>query len=93
MDIDTQTSNAYTDALKTIEQLSREEQVDILFHLLRTILPEARGTNTESPSAVISHPRERTLNRALGLLATNRPAPSDEEVEQWLEEHRQEKYG
>jgi len=34
-----------------------------------------------------------TLSRALGLLATDQPAPTDEEVEQWLDEHRMEKYG
>jgi hypothetical protein len=34
-----------------------------------------------------------TLSLALGLLATDKPAPTDEEIEQWLEEHRMEKYG
>jgi len=33
-----------------------------------------------------------TLSRALGLLEADQPAPSDEEVEQWLDEHRMEKY-
>ncbi len=43
----------------------------------------------------IQPPRERrpTLNEALGLLATDGPAPTDEEVKQWLDEHRMEKYG
>lgn len=34
-----------------------------------------------------------TLSRALGLLATDQPAPTDEEIKQWLDEHRMEKYG
>jgi hypothetical protein len=34
-----------------------------------------------------------TLGRALGLLATDQPAPTDEEIEQWLDERRMEKYG
>jgi hypothetical protein len=34
-----------------------------------------------------------TLSRALGLLATDQPPPTDEEIEQWLDEHRMEKYG
>lgn len=33
-----------------------------------------------------------TLERARGLLSTDRPAPTDEEVERMLEEHRMEKY-
>ena len=33
------------------------------------------------------------LSLALGLLATGQPAPTDEEIAQWLEEHRLEKYG
>jgi hypothetical protein len=38
-------------------------------------------------------PRRNTLERALGLLANERPAPSDEEIQQRLDEHRVEKYG
>lgn len=37
-------------------------------------------------------PQRDTLEKALGLLATERPAPSDEEIERWLDEHRMEKY-
>src|SRR5262249_15897864 len=39
-----------------------------------------------------ARPARDTLNRALGLLEADQPAPSDEEVEQWLDEHRMEKY-
>ncbi len=28
-----------------------------------------------------------------GLLRTDRPAPNDETVKQWIDEHRMEKYG
>ena len=39
-------------------------------------------------------PRKRnTLQKALGMLAANQPAPSDADIEQWLHEHRTEKYG
>ncbi len=37
--------------------------------------------------------KKQTLSQALGLLATSAPPPSEEEVKQWLEEHRTEKYG
>lgn len=39
------------------------------------------------------HLRPQTLSQALGLLATDQPAPTDAEVEQWLAEVRLEKYG
>lgn len=38
-------------------------------------------------------PRERTLEQALRLVPLDRPAPTDEEARQWLDEHRTEKYG
>ena len=38
------------------------------------------------------HPRPRTLSQALGLLATDQPAPTDADVEKWLTEARLEKY-
>jgi hypothetical protein len=40
-------------------------------------------------------PRKNTADQALGLLRhyTHEPPPTDEEVEQWLEERRMQKYG
>jgi hypothetical protein len=34
-----------------------------------------------------------TLSKVLGIASTDQPPPTDEEVEQWLDEHRMEKYG
>jgi Arc/MetJ-type ribon-helix-helix transcriptional regulator len=36
---------------------------------------------------------QATVSTASGLLATNQPAPNDEEITRWLAEHRSEKYG
>jgi hypothetical protein len=49
----------------------------------------------ESMSTEISRkPRKRkTLHKALGLLATNAPPPTDEDIQQMLDEYRMEKYG
>ena len=44
-------------------------------------------------SVLPSQPRHKTLQEALGLLAKGGPAPSDAEIQQWLDEHRIEKYG
>jgi hypothetical protein len=40
----------------------------------------------------ISQPKQATRPRASGLLATDQPVPTDEEVQQWIEKHRWEKY-
>jgi hypothetical protein len=37
--------------------------------------------------------RKKTLGLALGLANNGGPAPSDEEVQRWLDEHREAKYG
>jgi hypothetical protein len=49
--------------------------------------------NTLAEETSSSRPRRETLGKALGLLATDKPAPSDSEIEQWLDERRVEKYG
>ena len=57
------------------------------FSLVQDIL------NSLAPNLAPSPPRTKsTLQEALGLLATDRPAPSDAEVQQWLEERRMGKY-
>jgi hypothetical protein len=90
----------YDSILRAVEELPRAEQIDILFHLLNTLLPEGGvgGSRTEALGRVperhvTRRARKQSLQRALGLLATDKPAPTDAEVEQWLEEYRQEKYG
>ena len=41
-----------------------------------------------SPRVEPPRQRRRTVDRALGLLATDQLAPTDEEVKWWLDEHR-----
>ena len=48
---------------------------------------------TLAPEVESSRAKRNTLEKAVGLLATNQSAPSDAEVQQWLDEHRIEKYG
>lgn len=48
--------------------------------VLKTLEPEARPR------------KKQTLSQALGLLETSAPPPTDEEIKQWLEEHRAEKF-
>jgi hypothetical protein len=67
---------------ETILQAIRRWSPTKRFALMRDII------NTLSPESVTPRPRRNTLERALGLLATDRPAPSDEDVQHWLDEHR-----
>lgn len=76
----------YEATLNAIRQWTMAQRIALLQDVLKTLAPET----TES---ALPRVRERTLQRALGLLATEQPAPTDEEVQQWLDEHKMEKYG
>lgn len=73
----------YESVLKTIRQWPKAQRFILVQEVLKTLAPEI-----EQPQR-----RERTLERALGLVNLKGTAPTDEEVKQWLEEHRMEKYG
>lgn len=57
------------------------------FMLVREVL------RTLAPDAGARPPGRETLAAARGLLATDRPAPTDQEITRWLEERRTERYG
>jgi hypothetical protein len=48
--------------------------------------------NTLATEVTSTQSRRKTLHKALGLLATDQPAPSDAETQQWLDERRMEKF-
>ena len=48
---------------------------------------------TLAPSEPPRPTPRNTLERARGLLATDRPPPSDDELARWLEERRVQRYG
>ena len=75
----------YDNVLNIVRQWTMAERYALLQDVLKTLAPE-------SAESALPRVRERTLQRALGLLATEQPAPTDEEVQQWLDEHRMEKY-
>jgi len=55
----------------------------LMHDLINTLVKE-----TDEP-----RPRKKTLHEALGLANNGEPAPSDEEVQRWLDERREAKYG
>jgi hypothetical protein len=74
---------SYQGVLSVVQQWPAMQQIALIQDVL-----EKLASRIEPAKA----PRQ-TLSRALGLLATDEAAPTDEEVEQWLDEHRMEKYG
>ena len=76
-----------TTSYETVLNTVRQWPPDRRFVLVQDVL------NTLAPKVAPSRPRRKTLKKALGLLATDQPAPSDAEIQQWLDEHRMEKYG
>ncbi len=69
--------------MHAVQQWPREQQLE----LAREIL-QAAATNTPRPA-----PSQDSWQRLVGILATDQPAPSDEEIERWREERREQKYG
>jgi hypothetical protein len=76
-------ASSYENVLQTIRQWPPDRR----FALVRDVI------NTLSEEVFSPRPRRKTLERALGILATSQPAPSDAEIQQWLDERRVEKYG
>ena len=75
-------TNSYDSVLQTVRQWPPDRR----FALVRDVI------NTLETEVSPSRPRPKTLKKALGLLATNGPAPSDAEIQEWLDERRMEKY-
>lgn len=76
-------TTTYEAVLNTVRQWPPDRRFALVQDILNTLALEVKPPR----------PRRRTLEKALGLLATSQPAPSDAEIEQWLDEHRMEKYG
>lgn len=73
----------YDQVLKTVHAWPPDKRISLAQDLLRSLTSDMRAP----------HPRRNTLKKALGLLATDAPAPSDEEIRRLLDERRTEKYG
>ena len=70
--------------LKAVQNWPSDDQVALAKEILRRA-SELRHKQSQAPAVPSASLR--------GLLANGEPAPSDEEVERWLDEHRMEKYG
>jgi hypothetical protein len=70
----------------TILRLVRTWTDDERLHLVQDVLRLIRINRTTAAHAA-------TFEQARGLLKTDRPPPTDAEVQQWLDERRMERYG
>jgi len=72
----------YNAIIQAIRQWPADKRFSLVQEVLQTLAPVTPPRS-----------RRRTADEALGLAAaTDHPAPTDEEVKQWMEEHRMEKY-
>ncbi len=71
---------SYETVLNTVRQWPPARRFALVQDILKTLATEVNSI----------HPRRKTLHKALGLLATDRLAPSDAEIQQWLDERRME---
>jgi hypothetical protein len=72
----------YETILRAVRAWPLEQRFTLVQDVLKTLAP------------VVAHvpPPGNTLDQARGLLATDRPAPTDVEIAQWLDERRTERY-
>ena len=73
----------YRTVVEQIKEWPVDERLALVQDILRTLQPQLD----------VSEHQEETLDKALGLLASQYPAPTDDTVKQWLHERRMEKYG
>jgi hypothetical protein len=83
VNMDTQENTDYDTILQIIANWPPNRRFVLVQDVLKTLAPAV-----EPP-----RPRRKTLHEARGLLATDQPPPTDEQIQQWLDERRMEKYG
>ena len=73
----------YSDILRTITAWPPELRLVLAHDILGTVRRDMGGAGG----------KRNTLDRALGLARGGGSAPTDEQVQQWIGEHRAERYG
>ncbi len=73
----------YETIINIVRNWPAPQRFTLVQEVLATLAPEVSATLHRQP----------TLARARGLLATQQPAPSDQDVEAMLDERRRERYG
>ncbi len=74
---------SYEAVIEIVRNWPPASHFSLVQDVLKTLVPEVENSQS----------KRNTLEKALGLLAASQSVPSDAEVQQWLDEHRMEKYG
>jgi hypothetical protein len=72
----------YETVLQTVHRWPPAQRLALAQEMLKTLSAD-----------IEPRPKRNTLAKALGLLRTEYPAPTDAEIKNWLNERRLEKYG
>jgi hypothetical protein len=81
--VNTPEPTGYEAVLNTVRRWPPDRRLALVRDVLGTLAPEVEPSRS----------RINTLEKALGLLTTDAPAPSDAEIQRWLNERRMQKYG
>lgn len=73
----------YRTVVERVKAWPADERLALVQDILRTLEPKSGASDHQ----------EGTLDKALGLLASQYPAPTDDTIQQWIHERRMEKYG
>jgi len=82
-EIMTGTEPTYEGIVEIVANWPAHRRFNLVQDVLKTL--EFKLQPTRAPTS--------TLPQALGLLASEQVAPTDQEVAQWIDEHRTKKYG
>lgn len=75
--------NDYKNVFEIVRHWTPSQRFNLVQDILKTLAPQEGSAGR----------KRQTIKEVFGILATDRTPPNDEEVEQWLDEHRWEKYG
>lgn len=78
--------------LRTIETWPIEDQVTLVRAILGKVAARLGASTQPTPTSEAVSERS-TWDALHGIAANSQTPPTDEQVEQWLDEHRMEKYG
>ena len=78
----------FSEIMKRIEAWEPARRLTLVRRVLENL-----ETSIATPSQTPAIPRGRSAAEIQAQMKTDRPAPDDETVRQWIDEYRMEKYG
>jgi len=85
--MDVETANEIEQVLQRLNSWSANDKLTLVQRVLETLKPSIAQTEHRT------RPRGRPVSELIGLGAGKNPPPDDDQVKEWIHEHRMEKYG